>query len=526
MNILFYNGKVFTELPGKTADAVYVEGNKIKCVGTLRNISSKILSHAESINLQGKMILPGFIDAHTHFVTYALSRKEVDLSDAQNLEEVKKKLCEFRDGAAQNLPWIKGIGWNKNIWPDAIGFNRYLLDEIFPNKPVSLFSKDLHTVLCNSKALDIMNILTKKPSLPGGRVGCFPDGRPDGFLYERASELVNQSIPPLSQESREKYLKEAIQEAHSFGLTGIHIMEDKAAYKLFSHLHEIGELTLRVCWHFPQKILDELLNMGIHSYTGDEWLKLGGVKLFIDGSLGSQSAYMYHPYPDSLDNYGTCIMSEEEVFEIMLKAGESGIATSTHAIGDRAVHILINAILRANKRLGRQMFHRVEHLQCVRPEDQIRVAQEHIYCSMQPIHISLDAEITEKFWGEYGRNSYPFRSLLQQQVHIGFGSDAPVATISPFLGIYSAIERKPRNNPKRKSWIPEEKITTDEAIRAYTYWSAYGSHSHKVRGTISEGKLADLIVVDDYTHENNIFWLEAKPYLTMVDGKIVYNRLS
>jgi hypothetical protein len=172
------------------------------------------------------------------------------------------------------------------------------------------------------------------------------------------------------------------------------------------------------------------------------------------------------------------------------------------------------------------MFHRIEHLQCVRPEDQKRVAQEHIYCAMQPIHISLDAEITEKYWGNHGKNSYPFRSLLTQDAYIGFGSDAPVSPISPFLGIYSAIERKPRNDPARESWIPEEKITAEQAIRAYTYWSAYGSQSHKLRGTIEESKLADLIVIDDYTQEDNTFWLSAKPYLTMVDGKIVYNRLS
>jgi hypothetical protein len=525
MNILFYNGKVFTEDPAKRADAVYVEGNKIKHVGALKNFSSKMPRNKENINLHGKMILPGFIDTHTHFVTYALSRKQVDLSLAKDLDEVKRKLCEFKDASAKNLSWIKGIGWNKNVWPSTKGFNRYFLDEIFPDKPVSLFSKDLHTVLCNSKALEIMNISADTPSPPGGRIGSFANGVPDGFLYERAYTKINQFIPSLSQETYEEYLKEAIQEAHSFGLTAIHLMEDKASYKLFSHLYETGRLTLRICWHFPLEILDELLDMGIHSYTGDEWLKCGGVKLFMDGSIGSQSAYMFHHYPDSVDNYGTCIMSEESVLEIMLKAGMRGITTTTHAIGDKAVHLLINAIIRANNKLGQKMFHRIEHLQCVRPEDQIRVSQEHIYCAMQPIHISFDAEITERYWGIYGRNSYPFRSLFDQDTYIGFGSDAPVASINPFLGIYSAIERKPWNNPNRRSWISEQKITAAEAIRAYTYWSAYGSQSHKVRGIISEGSLADLIVIDDYTLEDNTFWLKARPYLTMVDGGIVYQKL-
>ena len=530
MNILFYNGKVLTQdVSQPFADTVYVKGNKIEYVGNKSNQDVEIEKDTITIDLKGKILLPGFIDTHTHFVNYALSKAKIDLSETKSMDELRQKLLDFKQTITSDVKWISGTGWNKNVWSDCRGFNRYFIDDIFPDIPVSLANKDRHTFLCNSKALEIIGITKNTPDPDEGKIGFFPDGTPDGFLYENAWKLIDKVRPKLPFEIQEKLLKEAITEAYSFGLTGIHSMERRNAYNLLKTLQDKNELNIRVCWHFPLELLDEMIDNGIQSYSGDDWFRYGGVKLFMDGSLGSQTAYMFHPYLNSKDNYGILIRSEDEFYHLIVKAGRNGISTSTHSIGDRSNNIVINAIIKANRNqelADKKLLHRIEHCQCIIPSDQKRMVDEGVYCAMQPVHISFDAEITDKYWGRYGRYSYPFNSLLECGALIGFGSDTPVETHNPFLGIYSAIERKYQNNPKKPSWLPEQKITVDQAIKAYTIWAAYGSKSTDKLGSISSGKYADLIVIDDYTKEDTSFWLKAKPYLTVLDGKIVYNHLK
>ena len=524
MNILLFNGKIFTQdEKNPLANSLYIEGNKIKKVGNFAEIKTDIKPQTEKINLNGKVVLPGFIDTHTHFIKYALSKENIDFSNAKNLAEVEQKLIDYRKKNRSKSDWIIGFGWNKNLWNETKNFNKYFLDKIFPHNPVYLSSKDGHTFLCNSKALKIAGISKDTKSSEGCEIGFFKDGSPNGFLYENAWKLIHKVRKKLPFEKQKKLLKSAISEAHSLGLTGIHNMGNENADKLFSSLQNENELKLRICWHFPLELLDEMIENGVKSYSGDEWIKIGGVKLFIDGSIGSQSAYMFHQYTDS-KNYGYLVRSEEGFYKIVEKATRSGIATSTHAIGDRGVNIVINSIEKVNKLLGEKLFHRIEHLQCVTSEDQKRVAKEGIYCAMQPIHISLDVKISEKYLGKYAKNSYPFRSLLNYGAKIGFGSDVPIENHNPFLGIYSALERKYQNNPDNQSWISEQKISVEEAIKSYTIFAALGSQSSDKIGSICSGKLADIIIIDDFTNEDNSFWLNAKPYVTIVDGEIVFSR--
>ncbi len=529
MNILFYNGKVLTQDISKPyAETVYIKGNKIEYVGSKSSRDIEIEKDTITINLKGKILLPGFIDSHTHFVNYALSKTKIDLSETKSMTELRQKLLDFKHKIKSNVKWISGTGYNKNIWSDCRGFNRYFLDDKFPDIAIYLANKDRHTFLCNSKALEIIGINKNTPNPAEGKIGFFPDGTPDGFLYENAWKLIHNVIPDLPFEVQEKLLKEAIAEAHSFGLTCIHSMDRVKANKLFKIFKNNNKLKLRVCWHFPSELLDEMIENGVKSYTGDDWFLYGGVKIFMDGSLGSQTAYMFHPYLNSKDNYGILIRSEDEFFDLIIKAGRNGISTTTHSIGDRCNNIVINAIIRASRTpeiAKKNLLHRIEHLQCITSSDQRRIANEGIYCSMQPVHISFDAEITDRYWSEYGKNSFPFRSLLDYGAIIGFGSDTPIETHNPFLGIYSAIERKYQNNPKNPTWLPEQTITVEQAIKAYTIWAAMGSKNSNKIGSIVSGKYADLIVIDDYTKRDSSFWLKAKAYLTILDGKIVYNRL-
>ncbi|MBS3741952.1 MAG: amidohydrolase [Candidatus Cloacimonetes bacterium] len=528
MPILFYNAKLFLNNHVSTqADAIYVEDNKIKSVGEFEEIKDKISAKTIKIDVEQKLLLPGLIDTHTHFVQYALAKSEIDLSSARTLDEIGEILQEYKKNMPADQKWVSGKEWNGNELKNVERLDRKFLDKIFPDTPVSLASKDLHTFVCNSKALEKMDLEEKK--LPeGSNIGRYPNGSPNGILEERAWLLIEEVKPKLSGKIKKQLVKETISEAHELGLTGIHIMEEKDSYEIFNDLYQETNLQLRVCWHFPLDILDEMIKKGVKSYTGDDWLKIGGVKIFMDGSLGSETAYMFHPYKKDKNNFGYLVRSAREYYNLILHAAQNGISPTTHSIGDRCNQIVTDAIIKLmhNPEINSQtIFPRIEHFQIARPKEQEKVAQNKIYCAMQPAHVNLDAGATEKKVGKFGRNSYPFRTMLDKGAKIGFGSDVPVETINPFHGIYAAVERKYQNDPRNESWIPSEKISAEEAIKAYTIEAALGSQDQQMRGSIKRGKLADLIVVEDYTKYDTTFWLDARSLLTMVNGKIVHNLL-
>jgi len=529
MKILLYNGKVLTQdHQNPIADTVLIDGNTIAFVGRKKDLSDALFDDVLKIDLKKKVLLPGFIDCHTHFVNYAFSKKSIDLTGSKSIQDLKTRLENFRNNHPEKKEWIHGFGWDNNLWDDPTFFNIEFIDNIFPDIPVSLSSKDLHSFLCNSKALQKMNINESTPDPKDGSIGRNPDGTLNGFLYEKAWKFINEARPNPSFPDQVSLVKDAIDKAHHLGLTGINSMEGKEALELFTYLNKESQLNLRTCWHFRLDLLEEMIEKGVRSYAGDEWFKYGGLKLFMDGSIGSHTAYMYHPYTGQPDNYGTHFYNEDELFDIVSYAANNGISPTIHSIGDKANNYVIDTLIKV-KNLpeikSKDLLYRIEHLQCCLPEDQKRVAQEGIYCSMQPIHISIDVKTTDRLWGKYGKNSYPFRSLLDKGAIIGFGSDVPVETHNPFLGIYSALERKYHCDPNESSWIPEQKITVQEAIRAYTIDAAKGMRSDDLIGSITLGKRADLIVIDDFENEPNEFWLEAKPYMTIVGGEVKFNDL-
>jgi len=529
MKILLYNAKVHTQDNNTPdADTIFIEDDKIRFVGRKDRFNETFFDDTLKIDLKGKIVLPGFIDCHTHFVNYAFSKRSVDLTGLEKPDEIKSTLLNFRKVYPEINDWIHGIGWDKNLWEDQSFFNRDFLDKIIPNIPVSLSSKDLHSFLCNSKALERMNITSHTPDPPEGSFGRDQDGSLNGFLYEKAWKCIDEIRPNPTFNEQVILVRQAIDEAHRLGLTGINSMEGKDAYELFKYLHKNKQINLRTCWHFRSDLLEEMIGKGVESYTGDEWFKYGGLKLFMDGSIGSHTAYMFHPYYGEPENLGTLFHTEDELYEIVLNAAKHNISPTIHAIGDKANHLVINSLIKVKNHpeiKKKDLLYRIEHLQCCTPEDQERVAAEGIYCSMQPIHISLDVKTTERMWGGYGKNSYPFRTLLNKGAILGFGSDVPVETHDPFKGIYSALERKYHCDPHEESWIPEQKISVKDAIKAYTIDAAKGIRSEDIIGSLTPGKKADIIVIDDFNHELNEFWLEAKPYMTIINGEIAFNNL-
>lgn len=524
MRKLIFNAKIYTMNSSEDIfEAVLINDEKIEKVGSYSEISAYLNEHLieqyQKIDLQGKVLLPGMIDTHTHFFELAKRKIAVDLSPATSLADVKTILENFKINMPNNLQWIGGSGWNKNIYPSLEGFNKYFLDQIFPDIPVALESKDFHSKWCNSLALERAGITKDTPDPEGGMIGRFPNGEPNGFTHEKAWELIDKVAPPYPLDLALKAIKLTIKDCYAMGLTGVHVMETEDKFRYYQQVIAQGT-KFRFCWHFPQAIIDKMIEKGLHSYLGSESLKIGGQKIFMDGALGSQTALMYEPYANS-DNYGTSIYTEEELQEMISKAAKHKISSSIHAIGDKCCHQVISSIAKCRS-IDPNLRHRIEHLQCVRPEDYKAIKENNIYVALQPIHLRYDIDSIQKYTPHAADYTYSFKDLLGMGIDCGFGSDAPVEIINPFQGIYSAIMRKAMNNPNNESWRPDQKITTLDAIKAYTCWAAKASVSEHVRGQIKAGYLADLIVIEDFTLKDHEYWLSAKSLLTIIDGDIVH----
>ncbi|MEQ8192127.1 MAG: amidohydrolase, partial [Candidatus Eremiobacterota bacterium] len=459
------------------------------------------------IDLKGRLVLPGFTDCHTHFTEYAINkynkyRIEIDDNNSFNevLERVRKKSSEIPSGE-----WITGWGWNKNKWPSGEIPHKDYLDKCTERNPVALDSKDGHCLWCNTLALKIAGI-----------------EHITGILYENEIGSVKKAIKKPSPEQYRESVKEAIKEAHRAGLTGIHICEGSFEFNVYQELYRDGLLPFRVTWHFPLDLLDNMIDLRIASGFGSDYLKIGCVKIFTDGSLGSRTASMFEPY-EGMSHCGTQIMTEEELVHIINKANRNGISCAVHAIGDRANHIVLNAFEHAGNYGRRQHIkNRIEHAQLLKPEDICRFSENNIIASVQPVHIINDIPLAEKYWGTRSRYAYPFSSLLKKNTHLIFGSDVPVEKFNPFSNIYAATNRKYLNKREEKSWHIEECINIEEAIKAYTSEPAMASGDEK-KGSLSPGKLADLIVIDRdiFTCEDI---LNTSVHMTVVAGNIVYNR--
>jgi predicted amidohydrolase YtcJ len=530
MEYIFYNGIILTMDGTEEPQAVLVKDSYIACIGTVRECRKMASVKVETIDLDGNVLLPGFIDTHTHFFEYAKTFVAVDLSPAESVDDFRRILVQYRANMPSGINWVGGSGWNKNIYPDLTGFNKHLLDEIFPDIPVSLESKDFHSKICNSLALERAGITRETPDPAGGRIGRFPDGEPDGFTYEKAWELIDRVVPPYPENIAKEAVKKAQEECYRYGLTAIHSMENADKFELYRKMIEEKDLKLRVCWHFPSNLLDEMIRNDVTSYSGGELLKTGGMKIFMDGSLGSQSAWMYEPY-DGTTLTGMPLLSESELYNLVKRAAEHGISSTIHGIGDRCNHVILSVIERVNKELGSRLPHRIEHLQCIREEDYQLINENNVYCAVQPVHIKADVQNIKKYWSHVEKNVYPLKSLLETGVTLGFGSDAPVETINPFEGVYAALERKYRNDPDEEGWQTEQCLGVMEAIRGYTIEAAKGSKSEELRGSITEGKLADLIVIEELpgvatNGKDYASWLVAETKLTMINGEIVRNLLD
>lgn len=521
---MLLNGRIYTmnpELP--IAEAVAIIDSKIVAVGKSSDVENLSRRNFQVIDLEGKTVIPGLIDCHTHFLSFAYSLHRVNL---QGFSSFEKLLSAVRSFSRKLKPdeWLVGDGWDKNILGDQSLFTKETLDNLWPEAPALLQSKDHHLLWVNSKTLKAAGIDENTDDPPGGRIERDPLNREaTGLLKENACNLVWDRVPSLPTTTSERLLREAMKIANSYGLTGIHDFEGQRAFDLFRQMAADNELTLRVAYWIPDGDLDSAMNLGTRSGFGDEAVRFGGVKLYCDGTLGSQTASMFEPYEGSADNCGICVTPQEQLTEIARKASQAGISVAIHAIGDKAVHQALNAIEASapeNIKENR-LRHRIEHIQLLHSPDVERFKKLRVIASVQPVHAPSDRDVAEKYWGKRCKLAYAYQTLRKSGAQVVFGSDVPIETLNPWSGIYAAVTRKKTNEDE--SWYPKEKLGLAEAVSAYTRWASYASYEENVKGSIQIGKLGDMVILSQDVFEIEPERLpETKAECTILGGKIAF----
>lgn len=526
-DLVLFNGRVFTvEKSLPWAEAIAVRDGKFIAVGANAEVKKLIGKDTQTLDLQGKLVLPGFNDAHLHFASGGLYLLGIDLRPARDEKEFVSILKEY----IKKLPkgeWVTGGNWDHENWPSKKHPGKELIDAITPDRPVLLQRLDGHMALANSLALKLAGINRGTPNPQGGEiVKDKKTGEPSGILRDNACDLVNAVIPPLTRARREQAIRTAIRHAQELGVTSIQDNSSREDLEIYQELLAKGELGVRVnAWRDSSCIAD-FSRIGIGAAFGGPFLRLGVIKIFVDGSMGAGTALFFEPYADDPQTCGLPIYKENELNALVLAVDKAGLQIAAHAIGDKANAWILNALAQARLENGvRDSRHRVEHAQVVRPEDIARFRELAVIASIQPSHCIDDMRWAEKRIGSRVNNAYRFASFLKSGVHLAFGTDWDVEPLDPRLGIYAAVSRELPAGGPAGGWHPDEKLSLAEAIEIYTLGSAYAEFQEKMKGSIVPGKWADLAVM-----EKNLFEIPKKDILktavamTILAGKIIYKK--
>jgi len=507
--LLLANGKIYTLNPARPrASAIAFTHGRVVAFDDVA-LSARD-AQTQVIDLRGRAVVPGLVDHHIHFTAYAASLARVNLDGARALAEAVARVAA-RVRTAQPGEWIFGMGWNHQDWVAPVFPTKAPLDAVAPNNPVVLNRKDGHSAWLNTAALRAANLTRDTPDPAGGVIDRDASGEPTGILRENALDLLPEDKRGFDAANlSDDVLLNAIQTAHKLGLTGIHNVEGADALRLFQHLRAQDKLTLRVTHTLPAHNLEHALALGLRGGFGDEFLRIAGVKMFADGSLGSQTAWMLEPFEGHPANCGIATTPPAEIERLARLAAGAGMLVCTHAIGDRANREVLNvyAKLRAE---GLTAPLRIEHAQHLHPADLPRFATLNVIASMQPIHCTSDYQMTDALLGARGRYTYAFKSLLNAGATLTFGSDCPVETLDPWVGIHAAVTRERANGEPSGGWYPEEKLSVEEAVRAY------------IGTPLREGDRGDALVLSQDIFEippREI--LETRVEHTVVGGQVVY----
>ena len=522
--LVLKHGRIYTlarELP--RVEAMFIRDGKIIWLGENTAVDQYIGPNTDVVSLEGKIVIPGLIDAHIHLQKYAFSLSYVDC-ETPHLTDCLKRVEE----KAQRTPhgkWILGHGWDQNIW-DSYG-TASQLDMVTSDHPVYLTAKSLHASWVNSRALHIAGISAATKDPVGGAIQRLDDNAPTGILFEEAMKLVSGKIPIPEQAQISSAIEQAQSILHTYGITSVHDFDGADCFHALQQLHSNDKLRLRVLKNIPLAHLDSVLDLGLRTGFGNDFIRIGNVKLFSDGALGPRTAAMLAPYDHDEANAGLLLLDSEAIVEIGIRAAQGGLGLTVHAIGDRANHVTLDAYEEIRRFEASTSYgllpHRVEHLQVLHPDDLDRAASLGIIASMQPIHATSDMDTADQYWGERTRYAYAWNTQLKHGAQIYFGSDAPVESPNPFWGLHAAVTRQLRGSPTiESSWIPEELITLEDALTAYT--SAPGLAFSPTRiGLLRAGYVADLVLLDiDPFHTPPHELADIKPVGTIQAGHWVY----
>lgn len=525
------NTQIYTmDIRNPRADSIAIEesefhSGKIIAVGKADQIIDAFGTGAKIQDMNGAVIIPGLIDAHFHLRHYAHNLKRVNLFELSK-EECLQRISE-RVNSTPEGKWILGHGWNQIHFSDDFPTVADL-DKIAPNHPVYLTATSLHAAWCNTAAFKAAGINNQTTDPPNGSFSRNEYGEPNGLLFEFAMNLVADHIPQPTLNENKAAIKDALPKLWKQGLTGLHDFDRFPSYDALKELETEQKLSLRVVKSLPVEELDKILEMDLHTGLGSDVLRLGSIKVFMDGALGARTAAMLEPFENEPDNLGMLFMEGGEFFELTKDAASAGWSIAAHAIGDRANHELLNGYekLRAFEN-DKGIFtnrHRIEHLQTISPEDLHKLVELNLIASMQPYHLAADMDMSDQYWGARSKNTFVFRSLVNLGVDLAFGSDAPVDSENPFHGIHSAVNRRRSSgHPNEDGWYPNEKIALIEAIYAYTAGASFAGNSENKYGTLKEGNLADLIVIEeDIFKIDSMQLFDIKPKATMLGGEWVW----
>ena len=464
IDLLLTNGTIYTLHPSRPrATALGIRDGRI--IAFDDDARARQTAQTETLDLRGRVVIPGITDYHIHFTAYAMSKTRVLLDGARSLEEVVARVAA-RVKTAQPGEWIFGLRWNQLDWTVPNFPTKEPLDAIAPNNPVVLKRQDGHSAWVNSAALRAKNISRDTPDQAGGVIDRDANGEPTGTLRENAMDLLGAQGGFAPADISEEILLGALRAANKLGLTGIHNVEGASSLRAFQNLRAKDKLTLRVAHTVPSESLDRALELGLRGGFGDDWLRIVGVKIFSDGALGSQTAWMLEPFEGQPNNRGVATHSMDEIERLARAAGQAWMAVYTHAIGDRANREVLNVYEKLRGEKITAPF-RIEHAQHLDRADIPRFAALNVIASMQPIHATSDYKMADQLVGARGRYSYAFKSLLNAGAALAFGSDCPVETLDPWVGIHAAVTRERANGEPTGGWYPEEKLTIEETLRAY-----------------------------------------------------------
>ncbi len=525
-SLVVTGARVWTGNPEQPwAGAVAVRGEHIVAVGSDEDVEPLIGEATERISVPGSMLVPGLIDSHVHFADGGAALASVQLRDAATPEDFTARIGEF----ARGLPageWILGGTWDHENWGGELP-RRDWIDAVTPDNPVWIHRLDGHMALANSRALELAGVGGDTPDVDGGEIVRDSGGKPTGLLKDNALRWVNQAVPAPGEALLDRQLAAAMRHVAEGGVTSVHDMAvGWTNLEAFRRAEAAGSLITRIYSVLPlaewQRLRDEVAANG----RGSQWLRIGGLKGFMDGSLGSHTAAFFEPFTDAPDDRGMLINELADVEQWVAGADAAGLHVMVHAIGDRAIRDLLDIFQQVAERHGaRDRRFRIEHAQHIHRDDVDRFAAQDVIASMQPYHAIDDGRWAEKVIGaERAETTYAFRSLIDSGARVAFGSDWYVAPATPLEGIYAAVTRRTLDGANPDGWVPEQKISVEEALRAYTVEAAYASFEEDLKGAIKVGMLADLVLLDrDLTSIPPDEIAEARVLQTIVGGQVVFS---